>query len=87
MPEQLDLSFASEPPIDPQVGDLEAALRGKGWLNAEELAAYLRCDDRRVRRLASQSDLIVAGPGRPGYCHIADITREEYERCRAAMRS
>jgi hypothetical protein len=85
--EQLEISYAPVAPVDPQIGDLERCLRGRGWTSAEDLAEQLRCDDRRVRKLASMSDQIVSGPGRPGYCHIADITREDYERCRAAMRS
>src|SRR4051794_5709140 len=85
--EQLPLTFAR--PRAPAVGvqQLEAFLRGQGWLTRKQISAATGWDERTVRELASVSDQVISFPGSPGYKLISECTREEYENYRNARRS
>lgn len=85
--EQLGLIFEKPKTVPFEVTDLEAFLAGKGWTTVDQITHATGWDDRKIRAVASESDSIISRPGRPGYCHIRDITRDDYERSRAAMRS
>lgn len=86
-PEQIPLSFDRPKPTAPDVRDLEAFLQGKGWMERAQISAATGWDERRVRKLAAASDLVISYPGSPGYKLLADCTRDEYERYRLARRS
>lgn len=88
MVEQAELPLLSAPPADPGVADLEAWLESATrWLGAEDIAQGTGWDDRRIRDLASESDLVISSPGKRGYRHIRHVTAEEYHRYRNARRS
>lgn len=87
MESQLQLVRLSPPPARPAVADLANYLRGQGWLTAREISQCTGWNDRAIRELASESDLIVSAPGLPGYKHIEDCTSEEYHRYRHARLS
>jgi len=86
-PNQLEMTYAPTPVPDPGIAELEAFLKGKGWLSAAQIEAATGWDDRVVRDLASESDLIISSPGRIGYKHLMDATSDEYHRYRNARRS
>lgn len=84
---QLGLQFnAPRRDASEDSSELSAYLRGVGWMTAEQIGVALGWSDRRVRRAASLSDEIISWPGSPGYKHLQDCTREEYDRFRAATR-
>jgi hypothetical protein len=88
MAEQLELTYSRPVAPDPGVADLEAWLeQARGWRSAEEIAAATGWDDRRIRDLASESDLVISSPGKRGYRHIDHVTRAEYDHYRNARRS
>jgi hypothetical protein len=62
-------------------------LNGKDWMTAVQIGIALGWSDRRVRRAAADSDLIISFPGSPGYKCISNCTAAEYHRFRAANRS
>lgn len=78
--DQLDFDFTSAPPAP--VGEVEILL---AWLSAHPgfhtaatIAESLQLSDRKVRVIAEQNrDLIVSGPGSPGYCHLYHCPAEK----------
>lgn len=74
MNEQASFDFTDRP-ILPEIGEVERLL---AWLSARpgfhtrsEICAALNLSDRAVRDIAEQNrELIVSGPGSPGYCHL-----------------
>ncbi len=85
--EQIPLVFDRPKASKPEVADLEAFLKGKGWLERTQISAATGWDERHVRKLAAASDHVISYPGSPGYELMADCTHEEYERYRLARRS
>ena len=88
MTAQTEMTFALPLPADPGVADLEAYLaQASLWLGADEIAEKTGWDDRRIRDLASVSDLVISTPGKRGYRHIDHVTVDEYHTYRNARRS
>lgn len=85
--EQLGLVFAPPTVVPLSVTNLEDYLRGKGWVEIEQITAATGWDDRKIRAVASKSDVIITRIGKPGYCHADDITLEHYEHARKSMLS
>ena len=83
----LDFSQAVAPKPAPKAAELAEFLKGKGWLSAEEIHAQTGWNDRRVRDLASESDLIISSPGIKGYKYLFDATMDEYLSYRNGRRS
>lgn len=81
MSEQSAFDF-SAPPASPEIGEVERLL---AWLSAHpgfhtaaSLADALDLSDRKVRQIAEQNrNLIVSGPGSPGYCHLYHCPSEQ----------
>jgi len=88
MPEQLQLTLTRALPEDPGVADLERWFEEQStWKSAHEIAAETGWNDRKIRDLASASDLIISSPGRKGYRHIRHVTSDEYHAYRNGRRS
>lgn len=86
--EQLSLCY--EKPAStggPTAADLEAFLKGKGWMSRRAIEAATGWKDRDIRELASESDYVISAPGREGYRYIFDATMDEYLTYRNARRS
>jgi hypothetical protein len=76
---QLELTAAA-PATDANVEWLEQLLLERAaWLTAAEIAAASlgRLNERAVRKLASDSQWILSGPGSPGYKHLKCATADE----------
>lgn len=78
--EQPDFDF-SAPPTAP-VGDVELLLNHlsnhPGFHTRKQLSAALGLSDRSIRVIAEQNpELIVSGPGSPGYCHLYHCPDEQ----------
>lgn len=58
------------------------------WLTAEELAALLKFNDRKVRKVAAAAmPQVVSYPGSPGYRLFSACTLEEINHCIEAFQS
>ncbi len=82
MNHQLDLHFPSAPtPLqpDPEIERLLSYLeQNPGFHTARQLSASLGLTDRQIRTIAEQNrNLIVSGPGSPGYCHLNHCPTEK----------
>ena len=72
---QQDLDF-SKPAISPaEIGEAEILLNflsnNPGFHTRKQITAAIGLSDRAIREIAEQSpELIVSGPGSPGYCHL-----------------
>lgn len=74
--EQCAFDFTAPPPAE--VGEVERLLNhlsnNPGFHTRKELSAALGLSDRAIREIAEQNpELIVSGPGSPGYCHITEM--------------
>lgn len=84
MPEQQpELNMFTAEPTDANVAWLERLLHASAnWMTAAEILAAVDQDvkddhKRYIRQLASASQVILSGPGSPGYKHLAHCTPEE----------
>lgn len=73
--EQPSFDFNPQPPVPPEVGEVERLLNhlsnNPGFHTAKQLAEVLNLSDRKIRQLAEASNgLVISGPGSPGYCHL-----------------
>ena len=85
---QLDLPLADRAtPEQAEAARLAAYLFGRvGWSTAAQITAALALTDRRIRRLASiAGDLIVSGPGCPGYKHLRRCNPDELAEAAARL--
>lgn len=78
--EQCAFDFTAPPPAE--VGEVERLLNhlsnNPGFHTRKELSAALGLSDRAIREIAEQNpELIVSGPGSPGYCHIYHCPDEQ----------
>lgn len=58
-----------------------------GWHTASVIRIATGIDERSVRSTASASDVIISGPGSPGYCHARHCPPEEIARIAAKLES
>lgn len=90
--EQLGLMF-TRAPRDPSSKKLNEALlvdllRDKtGWVACHTIEAVLKWSDRKVRRVASESDFVIGRIGTEGYKYIRNATPEEIEHFKNARLS
>lgn len=82
--EQPDLDLTARP-ILPEVGEVELVLNflsnHPGFHTRKQISQAIGISDRAVREVAEQNrDLIISGPGSPGYCHIYHCTMDEVNR-------
>lgn len=87
---EAQLELAPQPVADPNVRWLEAELlQAAGWLSAAELQqrSLGRLNERAIRKLASESQWILSGPGSPGYKHLKCATADEINHYAAAAES
>lgn len=89
--EQLGLMFrAVKPTADPKADErkLVDLLRDKtGWVAGSTIEALLEWDDRKVRRVASESDFVIGRIGTKGYKYIRNATPEEIDHYKNARLS
>jgi hypothetical protein len=89
--EQLGLMFrAVNPAADPKADErkLVDLLRDKtGWVACSTIEALLEWDDRKVRRVASESDFVIGRIGTKGYKYIRNATPKEIEHYKNARLS
>ncbi len=65
--------------------ELEQLLAGRGWLKSRELQSLRPdWDERYIRRLASQSTMVVSGPGTPGYILASELTDKQLDQLDSA---
>ncbi len=80
---QPELQLNVEPVDDKNVRWLEELLLDAGnWMTAAEILdtiGFKHSDDnkRLIRRLASASEVVLSGPGSPGYKHLKNCKIEE----------
>lgn len=94
MPEPIQLTLplplARSGPTTPDMdaADLRAALCGRGWVSAGQLAQDLGWTDRRVRAAAEAArGEILSGPGSPGYIVTREASADDREAIVRALRS
>ncbi len=79
--DQASFDFTSRPP-SPEISDVERMLAWPsarpGFHTRKTLSAALSLSDRSIREIAEQNpELIVSGPGSPGYCHLYHCPDEQ----------
>lgn len=88
---QLGLTFNAPKTTGQDVAALVGLLADEkvcpGWMSRVQIGVALGWNERKVRALASDCDLVVSYPGSPGYKHVRRCTPDEYQRYRAAMRA
>ena len=90
MSEQVSFDFTSPRPPSPEISDVERLLAwlssNPGFHTCKKLSAALTLSDRAIREIAEQNpDLIVSGPGSPGYCHLYHSPDEQTGRITEMM--
>lgn len=70
-----------------EIALLDRTLSGAGWLTRRQIAAVLGWTERKVRAVASADARFISFPGSPGYKHIDQCTREEFDHFCDAHRS
>jgi hypothetical protein len=88
---QLGLQFSpprcSSRELDELLDLLADAKRCPDWMTALQIGVALGWSDRKVRKLASESDKVISYPGSPGYKILGRCTADEYHHYRNAMRA
>lgn len=83
--EQVAFDFTTRPPAPVEIGEVEIMLNflsnHPGFHTREQITEATGLSDRAVRMCAAKNrDLILSGPGSPGYCHLYHSTMEAVNR-------